>query len=108
VQLCTCRELLHELALVLHYQKLARVLARAELSPDHVLQWLATHAEIVVIAPLPEPFIAADPSDDLVLACALAAQASVILSGDHHLLAQRQYRDIAIRRAAEWLRCLPA
>lgn len=107
-ELCTCRELLHELALVLHYEKLARVLTRAELSPNHVLQWLAQHAEVVAIAPLPAPVIIADPSDDLVLACAVAAQARVILSGDHHLLAHRHYDDIAIRRAAEWLRSLLA
>lgn len=40
--------------------------------------------------------VTADPSDNRVLECALAAHADVIVSGDHHLLALRQFRGMPI------------
>jgi uncharacterized protein len=45
--------------------------------------------------------IVRDSADDAVLACALAAQADYIVSGDAHLLDLKQYRDMPIIRAAE-------
>jgi len=48
-----------------------------------------------------EPVIIADPDDDAVLACAVNAQAEVIVSGDSHLLGLGQYRDVPILSAAE-------
>ena len=41
-----------------------------------------------------------DPSDNAVLACAIATHADVIVSGDGHLLALRAFRGIPIVRAA--------
>jgi predicted nucleic acid-binding protein len=48
-----------------------------------------------------EPVVLADPDDDAVLACAIAAQAEIIVSGDSHLLRLSQYRDMPILTAAE-------
>ncbi len=48
-----------------------------------------------------DPVIVADPDDDAVLACAAAAQADVIVSGDSHLLDLKAYRDIPILTAAK-------
>jgi uncharacterized protein len=45
----------------------------------------------------------ADPSDDRVLECAIAADAEVILSGDKHLLALERFRGIPIQRVANFL-----
>ena len=42
------------------------------------------------------PTILADVDDDAVLACALAAQAEAIVSGDSHLLNLKEYRGIPI------------
>jgi predicted nucleic acid-binding protein len=47
--------------------------------------------------------VAADPDDDHVLACALAAGADLIVSGDHHLLELKLYQGIPIVNAAEAL-----
>jgi predicted nucleic acid-binding protein len=45
--------------------------------------------------------VLADPDDDAVIACAVAAQADVIVSGDKHLLDLQQYQNIPILTAAE-------
>ena len=51
----------------------------------------------------------ADPDDDMILECALAAEADCIVSGDKkHLLALRQFRGIPIVNPADFLRRLPA
>ena len=102
--LYTCRELLVELAQVLHYDKLARILVRAELTPDDILTWLVQHAMLVEISPLPHVIVTADPSDDVVVACALAANADVLITGDRHLLQFKTHGRIAVLDAAAWLK----
>ncbi len=47
----------------------------------------------------------ADPDDEMILECALAAEADYIVSGDKkHLLALRQFRGIPIISPADFLR----
>ena len=53
-----------------------------------------------------EGAVLADPDDDHVIACALAAQADVIVSGDVHLLNLKHYQGLRIIDAAEVLRAL--
>jgi len=47
--------------------------------------------------------VLADPGDDKVLACAIAARAELIVSGDRHLLDLKTYQGIPIINAAEAL-----
>ena len=47
--------------------------------------------------------IDADPSDDRILECAVAADAEVIVSGDKHLLALGSFRGMPIQRVGEFL-----
>jgi uncharacterized protein len=48
-----------------------------------------------------------DPDDNKFLECAVAADASCIISGDAHLLSLKHYGDIAILTPAEFLSSLP-
>jgi len=50
-----------------------------------------------------QPIVLADPDDDFVLACAMAAKAEVIVSGDSHLRSLRTYEGVEILTAAECL-----
>lgn len=59
-------------------------------------------ASLVEPMPIP-PTIIADPDDDHVLACALAAEAELIVSGDRHLLGLGVYQNIEIITAAQAL-----
>ena len=45
----------------------------------------------------------ADPDDDKFVECALQANASLIVSGDHHLLELEEYEGIRILSAAEFV-----
>lgn len=49
-----------------------------------------------------------DPNDEMILECALAAEADVIVSGDKkHLLPLRRFRGIPILSPADFLKSLP-
>jgi putative PIN family toxin of toxin-antitoxin system len=75
-------------------------------------EWLAeTNRQLRVVARLVEPTdhiqaIEADPTDDRILECAVAAGAEVIVSGDSHLLSLGSFRGIPIQRVAEFLASL--
>lgn len=63
---------------------------------------------IELVEPVELPRIVRDPDDDHVLACALAARADLIVSGDKDLLVLNAYQNIPIVTAAEALRRLEA
>lgn len=49
------------------------------------------------------PIVTADPDDDVFLHCAVAAGASHVVSGDHHLLGLGQYAGIPILTIRDFL-----
>lgn len=75
-------------------------------------EWLAeADRQLRVIIRLVHPTeviqaIEADPADDRILECAIAADAEVIVSGDSHLLGLGVFRGIPIRRVAAFLASL--
>ena len=70
---------------------------------------LADYVEIVDLAePIEVPRIVRDPDDDHVLACALAAKADLIVSGDKDLLDLNAFQNIQILAPAEALRTIEA
>jgi uncharacterized protein len=101
--LFTSRTLLDELDKVLRYPRLASILCKAGLDRRDILRWLVRHATIVMPKPLGCIVVAADPSDDHALACAVSAAADVIVSGDRHLLDLRSFREIPILTASQLL-----
>ena len=102
IQLFTSAALLAELDDVLRREKFARQLARVGTQPRRLLSQFAALALVVHVPPI-APTVLADPDDDAVVACALAAEAEIIVSGDSHLLQLQNYRDVAIISAKELL-----
>jgi putative PIN family toxin of toxin-antitoxin system len=99
IHLFSSEALLLELAEVLNRPHLAKPLAAIGRSAADVLADYAAAVEIVVPARIPK--VARDPDDDQVLACALAAQADAIVSGDADLLDLKSFQGIAIVTAAQ-------
>lgn len=104
--LFTSKELLEELAHVLCRPQFKTFLGRRELDFKDALTQVVRLARLVVPKPLSGVIIARDPSDDMVLACAVTAAANVIVSGDEHLLALRNFRGIPIIKPVVFLQRL--
>jgi putative PIN family toxin of toxin-antitoxin system len=102
ITLVTSATLLVELADVLHREKFAQRLARANVTAHALVFGYAALARLVIPAPI-EPVVTADPDDDAVLACAVAARVEVIVSGDRDLLTLESYEGIAIITAVQLL-----
>lgn len=100
VELFSSTPLLAELLGVMTRSKFADALAARGLQVQTLFEGYAALVQLVVPAQI-NPTIARDPADDAVLACALAAQADYIVSGDAHLLDLKQYREMQVIRAAE-------
>ena len=98
--------LLDELIEVLQRDKFARHLARVGGTPRGLALRFAALAQLVEPVILPSP-ISADADDDAVIACALAAGAEIVVSGDKHLLQLQRYQTIEIITAADMLKRLP-
>jgi putative PIN family toxin of toxin-antitoxin system len=93
VRLAVCLEILAE------YRQVALRLSQRYKGIDiaSLLDLIAVHSHIVQAAPLPSP-ICSDRSDDIFLACALAARTRIIVSGDRHLLAASGYAGLQVLR----------
>lgn len=105
VRLYTSRILLEELVATLAKKKLARYVAATGLTADEMVGHYRHLASVVTAAPLDRP-VSRDVDDDAVLACAVAARADLIVSGDDDLLTLKQFRGITISTAAQAIRGL--
>ena len=98
IDLATSPALLAELTDVLHRAKFARLYAKRELAPGALFEGYAALARLVT--PTTVPRTCRDPDDDHVIACAIAARAEIIVSGDRDLLELGRHGDIRIVNAA--------
>jgi putative PIN family toxin of toxin-antitoxin system len=87
----TSPALIEELRAVLNRDKFMERYERIDESAYSVLDSKTTRLVVAATIPLT---VVADPSDDLVLACAKAADADYIVTGDPHLLRLGSYEDI--------------
>ena len=81
---------------MIEYPRFSRRIAALESSSRQVIAYLMN---LVTHVPSPEPVpavITEDPSDDLFLALAVENHASLIVSGDQHLLALKEHKSFPI------------
>jgi len=98
IVLVTAPELLEELDRVLRYPRLQRYYTEGERT-----RFVALLLALSDLVELPEtiPQICRDPDDDRMIACAVAADADVIVTGDEDLLGLEWVSDIPILSPAE-------
>jgi len=99
VALYTSAPLIAELEDVLGRAKLLRRFTAIGRTPADLLDRYLALARYVSATPLAEP-LSRDPDDDQVIACALAARADLIVSGDRDLLDLGQAHGIPILDAS--------
>ena len=98
----TSGTLLAELEEVLQRQKFLKRLAAAQVQAHDLVTGYAALATVVQPAQI-EAVVLRDPDDDAVIACAVAAAATIIVSGDRDLLVLKKHREIEILKAAEFV-----
>lgn len=65
------------------------------IAPERWLSYIESHATMVFAAPFATP-VCEDSDDDVFLACAAAANAKIVCSGDRHLLACNGWNSIEV------------
>lgn len=100
VQLFTSRVLLDELAATLAKRKLARYVAASGLSAEQIVTSYRRIVTLVTARQL-NARVSRDADDDAVLACALAARADLVVSGDNDLLSLKGFSGIRIVTIAQ-------
>ena len=100
--------LIGEIERVLAYPKVKKLLKKRKTNPAEIEKALAKVLKLAVLTPGEwcVGAIADDPSDDMVLACALEGKADYIVSGDHHLLDLRDYQGVQIVSPAKLLKAI--
>lgn len=101
--LFTSEALLAELVGILGRAKFAAKLRQKNLSAAEIVARYREIAETVETAPIEETALR-DPDDVAVLACALAARAEAIVSGDDDLHALGSYQGIPVLSPADCLK----
>lgn len=107
IQLFTSKALLDELADVLPRKHLAKKMLSTGLTVTQMMHHYQRLATRVTARQLDQP-VSRDVDDDAVLACAIAARANLIVTGDVDLLVLGSYQDIPIVTPAEAVRLLAA
>ncbi|MBA4391837.1 MAG: putative toxin-antitoxin system toxin component, PIN family [Syntrophus sp. (in: bacteria)] len=90
--------LLEEISLVLNYEKIRKLFIKRSITPEKIkdaLQRIARTA-IVVSGKAAIHRIDKDPSDNMLLPCALEGKADFIVSRDHHLTDRISFEGISI------------
>lgn len=100
VQLFTSRALLAELAATLAKKKLTKYVAATGMTADQLLANYRLVATTVAVRNL-DVRVSRDVDDDDVLACAMAAHADLIVSGDEDLLVLKAFAGVPIVAVAQ-------
>jgi putative PIN family toxin of toxin-antitoxin system len=101
--LVTTPAIMEELRAVLGRPKFKLRIRSLQTSVAELMESLLSMVEVIPDLPI-EPVIKRDPDDDKILACAVAAQAEWLISGDNHLLSVKRYKRIPIITPSQFSR----
>lgn len=98
IQLVVSPEILDE------YRRVGEILAEEHpaVNLEPMLKYVIQHAVVFSVPPLPEK-VCEDPDDDKFLACALASESNLVVSGDKHLLKVSGYQNIEVLKPRDFL-----
>lgn len=106
--LVTSPAIIAEVIKTASYPRIRRKYAITDKDVENLVELLRRFA--VVVEPTVDVMgsVPADPDDEIVITCAVGGAASLIVSGDRHLLSLVEYRSIRIITASMFLRELDA
>ena len=97
IQSVTCQEILDEFS-----EKLIVKFTLSEEKTEEIMEEVCQFSRIVRINQ-ELALVSADPDDDMIIECAIAGNATYIITGDKHLLSLVQYQNIQIVKAKDFL-----
>jgi len=108
VNLVISHDILDEAYRVVRYPKLVRLMKKNGVAPEDVDFFLERLSAIAVVTrgELKLDVIQDDPSDNMILACAVEGEADFIISGDHHLTDLKEFQGIQILSPAAFPACI--
>ena len=101
--LVTTPAIMEELREVLGRAKFRLRIRTLQTSVAELMESLLSVVEVIPDLAI-EPVIKRDPDDDKILACAVAARAEWLISGDDHLLSVKRYKGIRIITPSQFSR----
>jgi putative PIN family toxin of toxin-antitoxin system len=105
--LLVTEEILDEMERILRRPKFAPYFLKRGTEPQTFIQMYTALAQVVIPVKV-EDCLLDDPKDIMFIECAVAGAATIIVSGDHHLLKLGRCRDVAILTPAQFLNMLQA
>ena len=105
VEICASFEILQELFGVLQREKFSSCFKASGIQLEDVCAQVIRLCTVVKVN-FAVDVVADDPEDNKFLACASAALANVIISGDQHLLRLKKFDDISIVTPARFIKLL--
>ncbi len=105
LNLAVSRDILEEIYRVLGYPKLVKLMKKNGVMSKEVDSFIGRLCSIAIETPgeCKPGVIQDDPSDDIILACAVEGEADFIISGDRHLTNLKEYQGITILHPASFL-----
>lgn len=90
--------ILEEISLVLNYGRIVKLFAKRSITPEMLKDALQKIVKMAIMVPgKKEAYnIDKDPSDNMLLSCALEGKSDFIISGDHHLTDIKEFENIQI------------
>lgn len=103
IELAISPFILEEFEAVVHRP---RIQQKYNLSDADITEYLEVLKTFAVIVPgtITVNAVPDDSDDDIIIACAIEAEADMIISGDQHLLSLGSYQGVPIIKAVEFLR----
>ncbi len=99
--------IIREIGLVFHYPRLKKALQKHHLSFEEIEEAIFKILKVATITPGENPpGVSRDPTDDLVLSCAVEGQADFIITGDQDLTELESHEGIRIMEPATFLQLI--
>jgi putative PIN family toxin of toxin-antitoxin system len=102
IRIIVSEQIIREINQTLAYPKLKQVYEKAGANQPKLVETILRIAKLVEAAPTVS-IVREDPADNKFIECAVASEASYIVSGDRHLLRLGSYRKTRIVSVTEFL-----
>lgn len=96
-------DIIEEFLAVISREKFSPYIRQSGYTPKEIARKIISLAQVIKPTELISG-AAYDPADNKFLSCAVSAQAAFLVSGDHHLLSLKKFRNVTIATPTQFLK----